>query len=216
MSRAAAVVAAILLVPVSTASAQSPSRVPTAVIERVVNGDRQTVRLTVFDNRVAVVSKQEGGEQVFFRLLTLQVEEYEALREVVVADAPAAAVAALRRGGGVGGARARIRIVMDDGSVGEIPYTTGSVLDLAGARLVAVLDDLEDQVSEVSEYYEELRAWRPEEGDLVELVTGARARVVEVHADGSVTLAHEDVAIRERVPEDVRSERIRRVVEDSP
>lgn len=216
MRRTVVVVVASALLLASVAPGRGSSRVPTAVVERVVSGDRQTVRLTVFNDRVAVVSKQEDGEQVFFRLLTLEAEEYEALREVVLADAPAAAAAALRRGAGVGGARARVRIVMDDGSVVEIPYQTGTLLDLAGARLVAVLDDLEDRVSEVSEYYEQLRAWQPEKGDLVELVTGVRARVVDVHSDGSVTLAHEDVFIRERVPEDSRSERIRRVVEDSP
>jgi hypothetical protein len=207
--------AMILQAPPSPPSPAARVRAPTVVAERLLTVGDTTVRLSLFSNRAAVVSKIERDRQVFFRMLTLTEHEFNVYLVALVRDT--AAIGRFDRSSeGIGGARAVVRLQLTDGDPVEISYRSGEVLDLATARLVATLDDLERRVSETAPFHQQLRDWQPEKGDVVELVTGVRARVSDVRADGSITLEHEGVAIIEDLAEEGRVERIRRVLSEAP
>ena len=81
------------------------------------------------------------------------------------------------------------------------------------ARLSMALDDLEMQVMTVSPSVEALRTWEPQRDDVVELISGGRARVLDVLPEGLLKLEHMELSIIEFVPRDSRARVIRRVLE---
>jgi hypothetical protein len=95
----------------------------------------------------------------------------------------------------------------------RIEYWSLGAHDLNLGRLVAALDDLALRVWESNPAEEELRGWEPAVGDVVELITGERATVVEVRGDGVIVLDIERSPLREEVPPDHWGERIGRLVE---
>ncbi len=68
-------------------SLSEPATVPVALVERIQTVGATTTRITLFNNRVAVVTMREKGKQFFFRKWTLGKEEFEvylrALKTVV-------------------------------------------------------------------------------------------------------------------------------------
>jgi hypothetical protein len=218
-STASVVLVAALQVPIPTPlPTPTPAPVPTPVVsapqpvaERIVTLGQRAVRLSLFDNRVAVVSVREQERQVFFRRLTLGETEYEVYRDALMRDA-GAVVGRGRSPGLTVAAEGLIRVQSRPGSVIEVRYSVGAVLDLVTTRLVATLDDLERRVSETSPSHEELLSWEPAPGDEVELYDGTRATVSEVFENGIIFLAYEETAIIEVVTPEQRSQRIMQVV----
>jgi hypothetical protein len=78
-------------------------------------------------------------------------------------------------------------------------YSSMAMLDVPLSQLVAALNDLEKMVAEVGPYHEQLQTWQPEEGDMVELVTGRFAVVTYVDSAGIITLDHSESPIVERL-----------------
>ncbi len=157
--------------------------VPNVIIERHwFHGDR-AVRVTLFDNKMAVTTVQEKGNQVFFRQLTLDDGEYEiyikAFTEVVgnVGAEGRDPLGAIDSG-------AKVELNFPGFSPSSFSYSPVQMLDLPTARLVAVLDDLQQRVTEVSPSEEALRLWEPAVDDHVELFVGGTATVTEVRENG--------------------------------
>lgn len=172
---------------------------PNVVVERHwFHGDR-AVRITLFDNKMAVTTVREKGRQVFLRQLTLGDGEYEiyvrAMSEVV-ADAGVkdrVPVDTIDAG-------ARVALDLPGVAPSSFSYSPLQVLDLPTSRVVAILDDLQQRVTEASPSQEALRLWIPALGDVVELYVGGTARVTEVREDGMLVMEQSDTGIILVVP----------------
>jgi hypothetical protein len=191
----------------------TPVRAPEVVVERVADFGPLTRRVTLFTNRVAVVSVREGERQVFLRRLTLGESEYAAyvvavgrnLEQIPEGERPPDVAE--------GSGRGVITTRVGSAAPRRIEYWSLGALDLPLGRLVAVLDDLSLRVRESNPAEEELRQWEPAVGDVVEVVTGERATVVEVRDDGVIVLDLERSPLREEVSPEGWIQRIRRLVE---
>jgi len=186
--------------------------VPNVIAERHwFHGDR-AVRMTLFDNQMAVTTVREQGRQVFFRQLKLDDVEYgvylKALAEVVAEAgiSDRVSVEAIDVG-------AKIVLNLPGLPQRSFSYSPLQVLDLATGKLVAVLDDLELRVTEVSPSQEALRLWVPTVGERVELFLGGESEVTEVREDGVLILENPDTGIITVVPWDQRHLVILRVLD---
>jgi len=186
--------------------------VPDVIAERHwFHGDR-AVRITLFDNQMAVTTVREKGRQVFFRQLNLDDVEYgvyvKALSEVAatVGISDRISVDAIDVG-------AEVVLNLPGMAPISFSYSPLQVLDLATGRLVAVLDDLELRVTEVSPSQEALRLWVPAVGQKVELFVGGVSEVTEVREDGVLIMENPDTGIITVVPWEQRHQVILRVVD---
>ncbi len=157
--------------------------VPNVIIERHwFHGDR-AVRVTLFDNKMAVTTVREKGNQVFLRQVTLDDGEYEiyinAFSEVAsqVGAEGRDPLEAIDSG-------AAVALNLPGFAPSSFSYSPIQMLDLPTARLIAVLDDLQKRVTEVSPSEEALRLWEPAVDDQVELFVGGTATVTEIRENG--------------------------------
>ncbi len=187
---------------------------PIPVVERIVRLPESTTRLTLFDNRVAVVSVRPGEGRPLLRKRTLSPGEYMGYLQAL-----ARVTAALRELGPdlnrLSGREPDATVTLNIGTEGplEVRYSTLQVPRLAVGRLEGILDDLQKFVEETPPAYDEITAWKPRRGDRVRMVTGQTARVEEVLEDGAVILEMEDVGILELVGPSNRTDRIIAVLE---
>lgn len=194
----------------------TPVTAPVAVAERVVTRGDLTTRLSLFSNRVAVLTVREDGRQTFVRRRTLTQEEYVGYLAELSHDGPLLRqedIAPLRE---VGGDRTTLTLRVGTGPPHEVEYSPLLVSHLALSRLNAALDDLESVLRETSPSRAALESWQPARGDRVELWGGEIARVVEVRNDGVVILEHEDTPMIETLSADQLPQRIRRVLPRQP
>lgn len=177
-----------------------PRRAPSAVVERFTIEGAQVSRLSLFDSRVLVLSIRTGNESTFFRRMTLSDEQMNAVIRVIELNAPALdeskrfvpSVSVLA-------SESEINLYRGSSTPLVLRYSSMAMLDAPLSQLVAVLNDLEKMVSEIGPYHEQLQAWQPKEGDLVELVTGRYAVVTFVDSAGIITLDHVDSPIVEKL-----------------
>lgn len=200
---------ALLLVALQAATPlPSPTAlVPSPVVERVVTTDGSRTRLSLFDNRVAVVSLAEGGARTLIRRRTLTEQEYLAYLSAITEalpgldalepqhDLPADNVGVITLH--VGGGPERV-----------IRYSTHRLPKLALGKVLATLDGLQKVVLDTKPAHDRLAAWKPRRGDRLRMVTGQTAEVVEVHADGSVVVEYDDVGLIEHIAKSKRDDRI--------
>ena len=189
----------VVLMMAVAAGAVVGQEVPNVVVERHwFHGDR-AVRITLFDNKMAVTTVREQGLQVFLRQLTLADGEYKiyikAMAEVAdkAGESDRVPVETIDSG-------ARVALNLPGFSPSSFSYSPLQVLDLATARLVAALDDLQKRVTEASPSQEALRLWKPAIGTLVELFTGGTASVTEVRENGVLVMEQTDTGIIMVVP----------------
>ncbi len=196
----------LLLVVVMTLAAAPVAvgqEVPNVIIERHWFHRDRAVRVTLFDNKMAVTTVREKGDQVFLRQLTLGDGEYEiylkAMSEVaaVAGTADRDPLRAIDSG-------ARVALNLPDFAPSSFSYSPVQVLDLPTARLVAVLDDLQKRVTEASPSQEALRLWQPVVDDLVELFVGGMATVTEVRENGLLIMENSETGIILVVPPEER------------
>ncbi len=187
---------------------------PAPLVERFVTVGDTSVRLSLFDNRMAVLSVRHRDERTLLRKRTLDETSF-AVYVNAVAELRDAAAAGRGPSSERGIGTAEIRVSREGRDPVVIHYTPGTVLDLPTGRLVGVLDDLEEQLRTTPESYEALRAWDPRRGDVVELYTGEAATVQDVADDGLVVLRHQRTGMVEYVPFEARAQVIRSVVSTS-
>jgi hypothetical protein len=173
---------------------------PTPVLERVLTTRDRDVRTSLFSNGVLVVSARRGGERVLLRQLTLPPDQFSGYLAAIQRDAAELAVAdelpvaVGSRGRGV------VTIHIAPGGPIQFSYSSMTVYGLAATRLLATLDDLEQQMLDSLPEGPGIAAWQPRIGDVVRLRAGSLAEVVEVRDDGSVLLEHRETYIYELVP----------------
>jgi hypothetical protein len=192
------------------------AQAPTPMFERWLTVGSRTVRTSLFDNRVVVVSVRQDDEQVLLRQMELSRDEYIGYLAAVQRDADELATAEnrLMTESMAGSGKIVIRIGRSEPLT--VHYSPIAVLDLATSRLVAAIDDLERRVIWGPPPDTGLDGWQPRRGERVQLRTGVTARVSEVREDGTIVLEHEDVAILETVSPERRAAVILEVLEDGP
>jgi len=200
----------ILLVVAATALGQAP--VP--VVERTVTQGEVATRVSLFSNRVVVITMRRGDEQEFRRRITIPDNQYM----VYLATFQTAANELDKQPvtSQVDTSEAEVMIVLHVGpdAPRQIRFSPMSIVKLPLGRIQGALDDLQHQVLESSPSAEALRSWEPAKGDRVEMMNGTTATVVEVWEEGLLMLEHDLTYVREAVPPDMRDQVILRVVED--
>jgi hypothetical protein len=193
-----------------------PVAAPLPVVERTVTLRDRAVRVSLFSDRVAVVSIRESGIQVWVGRLTLDQPVYMAYLISIQRDTTE--LTDLR--GQIEdetqavGAAAVIDLYVGDAGPRHIAYSPVAVLDLPLGRLVRTLDDIQSTVLGADAGEEALRGWEPQLGEIVELLTGRLAEITDVREDGTIVLEHLETAMIEVVPAGSRSDVILRVVRE--
>jgi hypothetical protein len=187
---------------------------PRPVVERHLQvGDRLT-RLSLFDDRVVVVSTSEGGARTAYHQSRLPEWDYrEMLRELAALEDRA-------RSMNLGdvtleGTSATIRLSLPGGRLRIIEYSLARYQDPHTAKLVTLLDDLQRRVTTPPvEETPDLTAWQPEVGQRVELRTGTFGVVTQVYASGLIVIEEEGSELLGYVTPETRTAIIRRVLVD--
>jgi hypothetical protein len=203
------VIAGLLTLIAATAAAQAP--IP--VVERVFTEGEVATRVTLFSNRVVVVSIAENGNQGFLQRLTLPVDQY--LIYLGILQKAAEALGEQPVTSSISTPKSEIVLTLHIGPTSPrvIRFSPLATVSLELALITGAINDLESLVRAESPSSEALRGWVPRRGDRVELIAGGYAFVSEILDDGVVVLEHEETYIREIVGPEARDKVILRVVE---
>ena len=202
--------AAVLLMASATASGQAP--VP--IVERTVIQGEVATRVSLFSNRVLVVTVRRGDKQDFMRRITLPENQYMVYLGSFITAAEELDKQPVSSQVDTSQAEVVLSLYVGPDAPRLIRFSPMSIVKLPLARIQGALDDLQLQVLEASPSAEAMRIWEPAKGDRVELMNGITATVVEVWNDGLLILEHDLTYIRESVAPDVRDQVILRVLED--
>lgn len=202
--------AAVLLMASATASGQAP--VP--IVERTVIQGEVATRVSLFSNRVLVVTVRRGDEHDFMRRITLPENQYMVYLGSFITAAEELDDQPVSSQVDTSEAEVVLSLYVGPDAPRLIRFSPMSIVKLPLARIQGALDDLQLQVLEASPSAEAMRIWEPAKGDRVELMNGITATVVEVWEEGLLILEHDLTFIRESVAPDVRDQVILRVLED--
>lgn len=188
------------------------AQAPIPVVERVFTEGEVATRVSLFSNRVIVVSITENGVQGFFKHITLPPDQY--LIYVGILQKAAGDLGEKPVTSAVATPRSEIDLTLHVGpdAPRTIVFSPLATVSLPLAEISGAVNDLERMVREASPSSEALEGWVPHRGDRVELMNGDFARVVEVLEEGVLVLEHEATYIREIVGPDARDKVILRVV----
>ena len=172
---------------------------PIPVIERFLTVREREVRTSLFSNGVLVVSARRSGERILLQQLTLPADQFGGYLAAIQRDAAELAAADELPSAIGSGGRGVVIVHVAPGGPLEFTYSTMAVYGLAATRLIATLDDLEQQVLNSLPTGAGVAGWQPRPGDVVRLRGGPLAEVLEVRDDGSVLLEHRETYINELV-----------------
>jgi len=206
---ARAVIAAMLSVCAVSASGQAP--VP--VVERTVTRGELATRVSLFSNKVVVVTSRYGDEQVFARHITLPDDQYIVYLGTFEKNAQDLDERPITSQVSTLQAEVALTVYAGLDAPRSITFSPVSGVKLPLAAIMAALDDLEHLVFEASPSAEAMRTWTPAKGDRVELLNGQFATVVEVWEDGLLFLEYDSTYVREAVRPEMRAQVILRVLD---
>jgi hypothetical protein len=196
----------------ATVSGQAP--VP--VVERTVTQGDVATRVSLFSNRVVVVTTRRDGEQDFMRTMTLPNDQYMVYLTTFQANAEELDDRPISSRVDTSQAEVVLSLYVGPDAPRLISFSPMSSVTLPLARILGALDDLQLQAFEASPSAEAMRIWEPRKGDRVELLNGIFATVVEVWDDGLIILEHDGTYVRESISPGMRDQVILRVVEPIP
>jgi hypothetical protein len=208
------IVRSVLLTILSVVAATASGQAPVPVVERTVTQGEVATRVSLFSNRVLVVTVRRGDEQDFMRRITLPENQYMVYLGTFLTAAEELDNQPVSSKVSTPQAEVVLSLHVGPDAPRLIRFSPMAVVKLPLARIQGALDDLQLQVLEASPSAEAMRTWEPAKGDRVELLNGTTATVVEVWDDGLLILEHDLTYVRESVPPDVRDQVILRVVED--
>jgi len=211
-------VVAVLAVALLQAATPPPAglRAPSVLVERIVTMPSQTRRLTLFDNRMVVLSVREGERRMTFIRHTLTDEEWIGYLMALTAEAAHLEGETSSLTPWSAGPVGTITVHLGGGGRRVLVYSPMDVQRLDRGRLIAALDDLEALLERTSPSEEALRGWEPRRGDRVEMFEGGIAVVERVRGDGVLILDFEGSPLIEVLIPDNRELRIRRVLPREP
>lgn len=204
----------ILLMILSVVAATASGQAPVPVVERTVTQGEVATRVSLFSNRVVVVTMRRGDEQDFIRRITIPGNQYMVYLGTFQTAAEELDKQPVTSQVDTSEAEVMIALHIGPDAPRLIRFSPMSIVKLPLGRIQGALDDLQLQVLESSPSAEAMRIWEPAKGDRVELMNGATATVVEVWEEGLLMLEHDLTYVREAVPPDMRDQVILRVVED--
>jgi len=214
--RSGALVALAAVTLAAAPTTASDTAAPTPVIERFLAVRDREVRTSVFSNGVVVVSGRRDKEQLFFRQITLDGDQFAGYLAAIQRDAAELADADELPSATGSGGRGVVTIHVDPRGPLQFSYSSLTVYDLATTRLLNTLDDLEHLVMFGEQTGAGTEGWQPRIGDVVKLRSGGLAEVVEVRDDGTLVLEHQSTYINELVPADRIRSVVFEVVEHAP
>ena len=189
------------------------AQTPVPVVERVFTEGEVATRLTLFSNRVVVVTISENGVQGFFRRHTLPNEQYMIYLSILQTAAEELGEKPVTSAVSTSRSELVLTLHLGPEAPREIRFSPMATVSLPLARITGAVNDLEGLVREASPSAENLRTWEPRRGDRVELMNGTFARVDEVLDQGLIILEYENTHIRQYIAADGRDEVILRVVD---
>ena len=204
----------VLLMILSVVAATASGQAPVPVVERTVTQGEVATRVSLFSNRVVVVTMRRGDEQDFIRRITMPDNQYMVYLGTFQTAAEELDKQPVTSQVDTSEAEVMIALHIGPDAPRLIRFSPMSIVKLPLGRIQGALDDLQLQVLESSPSAEAMRIWEPAKGDRVELMNGATATVIEVWEEGLLMLEHDLTYIREAVPPDMRDQVILRVVED--
>jgi len=197
---------------VATARAAGEGGVPGVLVERIVREDAGQTRITLFDNRVVVVSVRPKEGVPEFRERLLPEGTWSVYRAFFAEEVPR-----LRKEIAEGivppGDGGTLRLAVPGQAELVVRFSTRRVPGLALGRILATLDDLQKQLLESPRENLDVVRWQPREGDRVELWDGSTAVVSDVRKDGTVVLEHEDSPLIEAMAREELPVRVKRVLQ---
>lgn len=213
------IAASLLALLASAAPAAGPTTTPAVasapevVVERIVEVPGRTTRLTLFDNRIAVVSRREVRSHVLRRRL-LTPSEHQGYRLTLTREAPLVAAGEVVAPGPAEPSRAVLRLRTGLSQPRTISYSLLAVQPLPLGRLLRALDALEAEVLATPPAQVELATWRPRVGDRLELAGGARGTIIRITDAGALEVEHDRTHIREVIPPGAWDAAIHRLLDD--
>jgi hypothetical protein len=207
-----------LMVAIASVAIPPPAsaQAPIAVAERTVTQRDVATRVSLFSNGAVVVTVRRGEEPDFFRRITLPDDQYMIYLSIIQTNAEELEDEPISSRIDTEDSEVVLSLHVGPSAPRSFRFSPMSGVNLALSKIMGAMDDLQTQVFDTSPSAEALRAWVPHEGDLVELMTGQFATVVEIWDDGMIILRHESTSIRESVVPSVRDQVILRIVERAP
>ncbi|HOC41648.1 MAG TPA: hypothetical protein PKJ99_01415 [Thermoanaerobaculales bacterium] len=189
---------------------------PAPVVERILTIRDREIRTSLFSNAVVVVSGRRGGERGLFRQVTLPADQYAGYLAAIQRDAAELAEADELPSASGSGGRGVVTVHVAPGGPIRFTYSSMTVYSLAATRLIATLDDLEQQALVGVSAGPGVDRWQPRVGDVVRLRGGAVAELIEVRDDGALVLEHRGSYINELVPAGEIRTLVVEVIEHAP
>jgi hypothetical protein len=205
----------ILIAALAVAALEASAQAPTPVAERITTHLGRTTRVTLFSNHVIAVSIRSDTEDYMHRA-TLDYGEYMIYLQAL--NLAAEDVGAEPVGSGVESRESLTVLVSHVGPNAPMVfrYSPLSTLSLSVAKMASVMDDLETRALSALPGEFEIKQWKPEIGDCVELRQGGEACVVALSEDGSIVLRREDIVMTYTVAMENRAEVILKIIEPAP
>jgi hypothetical protein len=210
------IIRSVVLVILSLVAATASGQAPVPVVERTTTHREVATRVSLFSNRVVVVTVRRNDKQDFIRRITLPDDQYMVYLGSFQAAAKELGRQPVSSQVDTSDAGVVLSLHVGPNAPRTIRFSPMSVVRLPLAKIQGALDDLQLQVFEASPSAEAMRVWKPRKGDRVELLNGTTATVVEVWKDGLLILEHDLTYVRESIPEGMRDQVILRVVERKP
>jgi len=206
----------VLLVIASIVAATASGQAPVPVVERTTTRAEVATRVSLFSNRVVVVTTRRFNKQDFVRRITLPDDQYMVYLRIFQTAAEELDRQPVSSQVDTSDAEVVVSLHVGPNAPRTIRFSPMSVVKLPLAKILGALDDLELHVFEASPSAEAMRTWVPRKGDRVELMDGTRATVVEVWDDGLLIIEHDSTYVRESIAAGLRDQIILRVVEPEP
>ncbi len=194
------------------AAGDGAARAPDVLVERIVRDEAGRTRITLFDNRVVVVSVHPEQGAPEFRERLLPEGEWSVYRAFFAGELPR-----LRKEIAEGivppGDGGTLRLAVPGQPELVVQFSTRRVPGLALGRILATLDDLQKRLLESPRENLDVVRWNPREGDRVELWDGSTAVVSDVRKNGTVVLEHEGSPLIEAMAREELPVRVKRVLQ---
>ncbi|MEE4273293.1 MAG: hypothetical protein V2I67_16585 [Thermoanaerobaculales bacterium] len=185
---------------------------PTAVAEKITTHIETTTRVSLFSNRLVVVSVRSETDD-FIHRAEIEPDEYMVYLQTL--EDAAETLSNNPVSSDVESDASSTTLIVNVGPDAPMTFTFSplATLDLSLGKIVMVMEDIRIQALEVLPGEIELAHWQPEIGDCVELRQGGRACVIFLEEDETVVLRREDIAMTYMVAPEDRAGIILKLVE---
>lgn len=196
-------------------SADAGAQAPIAVAERFVTRFDRTTRVSLFSNRVAVVTIRSDDED-FSRRTTLDLEEYmvylQALNRYAAEIGEDPVTSDIESGGNT----ATLTLHVGPDAPLTFNYSPLASMNLSAGKIVSIMDDIQLRVLSTRPGEDEVNLWQPAIGDCVELRHGGTACVTNIAEDGTIVLTQDDTSVMYTVAREDRADIILGILENPP